>query len=210
MSALRRKRRTGTDMASGGRLSVLVAATLGSVACAHGPGVAGADRAILAAGQYQVESIRSRAALDGADRLVEISESGTRVVDASGSEHVLTERGALTLGAGGSCRLALAISVDGEEPGISDRSCTWELRDDVFVLGDGQGEGARTAYHVRKIGERFVLEGLRDVGNAGENLGDASGERIVLLRGAGRVPQPLDRVTEQSRHSDGPELTHEL
>ncbi|HYZ90063.1 MAG TPA: hypothetical protein VE620_12265 [Myxococcales bacterium] len=197
-------------MASGGRLSVLVAAALSGVGCAHGPGVAAADHPILSAGQYHVESIRSRAALDGADRLVEISESGTRLVDASGTEHVLTERGALTLGSGGSCRLALAISVDGEEPGVSDRSCTWELRDDVFVLGDTHQGGARTAYRVRKVGDRFVLEGLRDLGATGESIGDASGERIVLLRGPGRVPQPLDRVTEQSRHSDGPELTHEL
>jgi hypothetical protein len=196
-------------MASSGRISVLIAATLSGVACAHGPGVA-ADRPALSAGQYQVESIRSRAALEGAERLVEISESGTRLVDASGTEHVLTERGALTLGSGGSCRLALAISVDGEEPGISDRSCTWELRDDVFVLGDPQGGGARTAYRVRKIGDRFVLEGLRDLDAGGENVGDATGERIVLLRGAGRVPQPLDRVTEQSRRNEGPELTHEL
>ena len=59
------------------------------------------------------------------------------------------------------------------------------------------------------LGERFVLEGLRDFGPGGEDLGDASGERIVLLRGPARG-QPLDRVTEQSRRSDGPELTHEL
>ena len=197
-------------MASSAKLPVLIAAALGGLACAHGGGVASADRAVLAAGQYQVESIRSRAALEGIDRMVEISESGTRLVDASGTEHMLTERGALTLGSGGSCRLALAISVDGEEPGISDRACTWELRDDVFVLGDPHGQGSRTAYRVRKIGDRFVLDGLRDLGTGGEDLGDASGERIVLLRGPGRASPPLDRVTEQSRHSDGPQLTHEL
>ena len=165
---------------------------------------------MLGIGHYQVESIRSRATLDGVDRVVEISESGTRLLDASGAEHTLTERGALTLASGGSCRLALAVSVDGEEPGISDRSCSWELQEDVFVLGDGRGEGARTAYKVRKIGERLVLEGLRDLGPGGEDLGDASGERIVLLRGPMRPQQPVDRVTEQSRHSDGPNLTQEL
>ena len=196
-------------MASGWRAAGLVAAALGGVACAHGTGSAGSERPLLMVGQYQVESIRSRATLDGVDRTIEISESGTRIVDPAGAEHVLTERGALTLGSGGSCRLALAVSVDGEDPGISDRSCTWELREDVFLLGDAQGEGARTAYRVRKIGERFVLEGLRDLGPGGEDLGDATGERIVLLRGPARGA-PLDRVTEQSRRSDGPELTHEL
>jgi hypothetical protein len=165
---------------------------------------------MLGIGHYQVESIRSRATLDGVDRIIEISESGTRMLDSAGAEHVLTERGALTLTQGGSCRLALAVSVDGEEPGISDRSCSWELKEDVFLLGDGRGEGARTAYRVRKIGDRLVLDGLRDLGPRGEDLGDATGERIVLLRGAMRGSQPVDRVTEQSRHSDGPTLTQEL
>ena len=197
-------------MASGWRVAGLFAAVVGGVACAHGSGAASSDRPMLGVGHYQVESIRSRATLDGVDRVVEISESGTRLLDASGAEHVLTERGALTLASGGSCRLALAVSVDGEEPGISDRSCSWELQEDVFVLGDGRGEGARTAYKVRKIGERLVLEGLRDLGPGGEDLGDASGERIVLLRGPMRPQQPVDRVTEQSRHSDGPNLTQEL
>jgi len=187
-----------------------VAAAFGGVACAHGPGTASSDRPALAVGQYQVESIRSRATLDGVDRVIEISEAGTRLLDASGIEHVLTERGALTLGSGGACRLALAVSVDGEEPGISDRSCRWELREDVFLLGDNRGEGARTAYKVRKIGDRLVLEGLRDLGPGGEDLGDASGERIVLMRGPMRGTQPLDRVTEQSRHSDGSTLTRDL
>lgn len=197
-------------MASGWRVAGLVAAVSGGVACAHGSGAESSQRPMLGVGHYQVESIRSRATLDGVDRIVEISESGTRMLDASGAEHVLTERGALTLSSGGSCRLALAVSVDGEEPGISDRSCSWELQEDVFLLGDGRGEGARTAYKVRTIGDRLVLEGLRDLGPGGEDLGDASGERIVLLRGPMRAQQPVDRVTEQSRHSDGPNLTQEL
>jgi hypothetical protein len=164
---------------------------------------------MLAEGHYQVESIRSRATLEGVERVIEISESGTRLTDASGAEHVLSERGALTLASGGSCRLALAVSVDGEEPGISDRPCSWELKEDVFLLGDGR-EGTRTAYRVRKIGDRLVLDGLRDLGPGGEDLGDATGERIVLVRGPMRGSQPVDRVTEQSRRSDGPILTQEL
>ena len=197
-------------MASGWRVAGIVAAVFGGVACAHGSGAESSQRPMLGVGHYQVESIRSRATLDGVDRIVEISESGTRMLDASGTEHVLTERGALTLASGGACRLALAVSVDGEEPGISDRSCSWELQEDVFLLGDGRGAGARTAYKVRKIGDRLVLEGLRDLGPGGEDLGDASGERIVLLRGPMRAQQPVDRVTEQSRHSEGPDLTQEL
>ena len=122
-------------MAFGRSVAVLLAVAAGGFACAHGPAAGGSERPVLAAGHYQVESIRSRATLDGVDRLIEISETGTRLTDASGSEHVLSERGALTLAAGGMCRLALAVSVDGEEPGISDRSCTWELKDDVFFLG---------------------------------------------------------------------------
>ena len=196
-------------MASGWRVAGLLAAALGGVACAHGPAGAGSDRPMLAEGHYQVESIRSRATLEGVERVVEISESGTRLTDASGAEHVLTERGALTLASGGSCRLALAVSVDGEEPGISDRPCSWELKEDVFLLGDGH-EGTRTAYRVRKIGDRLVLDGLRDLGPGGEDLGDATGERIVLVRGPMRGSQPVDRVTEQSRRSAGPILTQEL
>src|SRR5438067_1853484 len=197
-------------MASAWRVAGLVAASLGGVACAHSAGTGASERPLLGAGQYQVESIRSRATLNGIDRMIEISESGTRLVDAGGAEHVLTERGALTLGSGGSCRLALAVSVDGEEPGISDRTCSWELKDDVFLLGDGRGDGPRTAYRVRKIGDHLVLDGLRDLGPGDEDLGDATGERIVLLRGTMRGSQSVDRVTEQSRHSDGPNVTQEL
>jgi hypothetical protein len=151
---------------------------VGPLACAHGR--AAGERSGIAIGHYQVESIRSRAVLDGVERIVEISEAGSRMVDASGGEHLLTERGALVLSAEGRCRLALAVSVDGEEPGISDRSCTWESIGDVFFLGDGH-EGARTAYRVRRAGDRYVLEGLKDLGPNGEELGDASGERIVLV-----------------------------
>jgi hypothetical protein len=198
-------------MASGSGVGVLVAAMAFGAACAHGSGRAASDRPVLGVGQYQVESIRSRATLEGVERMVEITESGTRVVDSSGAEHVLSERGALTLSSEGACRLALAVSVDGDEPGISDRACVWELKDDVFLLGDGRPDGARTAYRVRRMGERLVLEGMRDLGPAGEDVGDASGERIVLvMRNPARAQQPLDPVTEQSHPSDGPTLTKDL
>ena len=38
----------------------------------------------------------------------------------------------------------------------------------------------------------------------------ASGERIVLMQGRARASQPVDRVNEHARHSDGPDLTQEL
>ena len=61
------------------------------------------------------------------------------------------------------------------------------------------------------MGDRLVLEGMRDLGPGGEDVGDASGERIVLvLRGPNRGAQPLDPVTEQSHPNDGPTLTQEL
>src|SRR5207244_11886687 len=154
---------------------------LRGVACARGAARAGAQRPVLRVGHYQVESSGSRVTVDGVERVIEISECGTRLRDAAGAEHVRTERGALTLGAGGSCRLALAVSVDGEEPGISDRTCSWELKEDVFLLGDGRGDGPRTAYRVRKIGDHLVLDGLRDLGTREEDVGDGRGARMVLL-----------------------------
>ena len=103
-------------------MALVLAAGIG---CAHF-GASRPDRPVLAAGKYAVESIRSRAQLDGIDQLIEISETGTRLTDANGAEHVLTERGALMLEESGQCRLALAVSVDGEEPGVSDRACRWQ------------------------------------------------------------------------------------
>jgi hypothetical protein len=193
-------------MATGWRWALAAALCGSPLACAHGS--LSGDRATLTPGHYQVQSIRSRATLDGAERIVEISESGTRMVDGSGAEHTLTERGALVLAAEGRCRLALAVSVDGEEPGISDRSCTWETVGDVFFLGDGR-DGSRTAYRIRRTGDRFVLEGLKDLGPGGEELGDASGERIVLVQapqrkqgGAGPIREAKNAGAEELPTTD--------
>jgi len=57
---------------------------------------------------------------------------------------------------------------------------------DVFFLGDR--DGARTAYKVQRAGEKLVLEGIKDFGPDGEEVGDASGERIVLVQGSSRLP----------------------
>src|SRR6266446_193092 len=126
------------------------------IGCAH-LGASRPDKPVLSAGKYAVESIRSRAQLDGVDQLIEISETGTKMTDATGAEHVLTERGALVLGENGSCRLALAVSVDGEEPGISDRTCRWNMDGDRFLLGEQSGTGTRTVYQVRRTNGRIVL-----------------------------------------------------
>lgn len=179
----------------GGLRSGLVLLTFAGsgLACAHG-GAARGGEASLSAGRYAVESIRSRATLDGREQLIEISETGTRVVDGGGSEHLLTERGALLLASGGACRLALAVSVDGEEPGVSDRMCTWSAEGDQFFLGDGRGE-LRTVYRVQRSEGRLVLEGVVDVSKDGTVVGDAAGERIVLVEAG----QPLQSRRQASR-----------
>jgi hypothetical protein len=165
------------------RWAVLLSAAAGTVTfgCAHAD-LRGASSSALGAGHYSVESIRSRTMLGGREQLIELSESGTRVLDSSGDEHVLTERGALLLADQGACRLALAVSVDGDEPGVSDRPCTWSVQGDQFFLGDGAGQ-LRTLYRVHRSGERLVLEGVVDVAADGRILGDAVGERLVLVQG---------------------------
>jgi len=187
----------------GGLVVSAVVALLGS-ACAHGgqsaakahampAGGSGGDvatavtqGAAIAEGRYAVESIRSRATIDGVDQLIEISEGGSKMKDHSGNEHMLTERGALTLGSDGACQLALAVSVDGEAPGVSERSCTWKVEGEHFFLGE-QGSGTKTMYKVVKDGERYVLEGLKDIATDGKHVGDAKGERIVLVEGRGPI-----------------------
>jgi hypothetical protein len=188
-------------------LLTLLAAGIG---CAH-LGASRPDSPLLTAGKYAVESIRSRAQLDGVDQLIEISETGTKMTDSAGSEHVLTERGALMLGENGSCRLALAVSVDGEEPGVSDRTCRWNMDGDRFLLGDQSGTGTRTVYQVRRVNGRVVLEGLNDLDKDGKVVGDARGERIVLVE---RLPEyanrSADRTSEGQAAREVQQYLHDL
>jgi len=128
----------GREAAHGGRPGGVGVVARAGIGCAH-LGASRPDKPVLAAGKYAVESIRSRAQLEGTDQLIEISETGTRMTDTTGAEHVLTQRGALILSENGTCRLALAVSVDGEEPGISDRACRWSVDGDRFLLGDATG-----------------------------------------------------------------------
>lgn len=177
--------------------SVVGAMALFGSACAHGGaakvqtstvGSGGdsqvAQAAAIAEGRYAVESIRSRATIDGVDQIIEISEQGSKMKDRAGNEHTLTERGALTLGSDGACQLALAVSVDGEAPGVSERACTWKVVGEHFFLGE-QGAGTRTMYRVVRDGDRYILDGLHDVATDGKKVGDAKGERIVLVEGRG-------------------------
>lgn len=192
-----------------GRVGVIVALAAG-IGCAH-VGASRPDRPVLAAGKYAVESIRSRAQLDGQDQLIEITEAGTRLTDANGAEHVLSERGALVLEENGTCRLALAVSVDGEEPGISDRPCSWRVEGDQFHLGDASGAGPRTVYTITRSNGRVVLEGVSDVDAQGNVVADAHGERIVLVE---RAPQyagrSADRTSEEQATREIQEYLHDL
>ena len=195
-----------------GRVGAVVAMVVGTsgFACAHA-GTRLAEKPVLGAGKYAVESIRSRASLDGVDQIVEISEQGVRLVDTNGAEHVLTERGALLLSDDGACRLALAVSVDGEEPGISDRACTWQVRGDQFVLGDATGSGTRTLYQIKRGTGRLVLEGMSDLDAKGNVIGDAKGERIILVqRPAEFAGRSVDRTSEERAAQEIQEYLHEL
>jgi hypothetical protein len=189
---------------------------LGS-ACAHGSSAsatpatgAGGDEpaqvqaGALSEGRYAVESIRSRATIDGVDQMIEISETGSKMKDSSGSEHTITERGALTLSSDGACQLALAVSVDGDAPGVSERACTWKVEGEHFFLGE-KGAGTRTMYKVHKDGDRYVLQGIKDLGPDGKVVGDASGERIVLVEGRGPLgSQPAsDKADTEDTSASG-------
>lgn len=203
---------SGSGNGFGRKVSVLFA-VMGSVACAHLGGQRD-GRAQLNAGKYAVESIRSRATLDGVDQVIEISEQGTRMVDGNGAEHTLTERGALLLNESGVCRLALAVSVDGEVPGVSDRACTWALEGDNFILGDSKGEGTKTLYRVKRLGNKLVLEGVSDLSSDGKVLGDAKGERIVLIEGgpglASNSSKEFDRTREERAAREASEMLNEI
>ncbi|MFN2548561.1 MAG: hypothetical protein ABR567_14095 [Myxococcales bacterium] len=192
-----------------GRVGAVLVAVVGGFACAH----IGSrpEKAALGAGKYAVESIRSRAQLDGIDQVIEISEQGTKLTDSNGAEHVLTERGALLLSEDGACRLALAVSVDGEEPGVSDRACTWQVQGDQFLLGDASGTGTRTVYQVKRAAGRLVLEGVNDVDVKGNVVGDAKGERIVLVeRPAEYANRSVDRTSEEQAAREIQEYLHDL
>jgi hypothetical protein len=196
-------------MAAGRVGAGFLVAMLGT-ACAHVGAKPEAAPSIVA-GRYSVESIRSRATLDGLDQVIEISEAGNKVLDSGGQEHLLTERGALMLSENGACRLALAVSVDGEEPGVSDRSCTWQVAGDEFTLGDASGTGIRTTYQVKRTGGRLVLEGLNDIDLAGKVVGDAHGERIVLIERSPDTPRrDVDRTSEEQAAREIQEYLHDL
>ena len=193
-----------------GRGMMALALAAAGFGCAH-VGSSRSGTPALLAGKYAVESIRSRAQIDGVDQLIEISETGTKMTDVTGTEHVLTQRGALVLVENGTCRLALAVSVDGEEPGISDRDCRWTVVGDRFLLGDGTGSGTRTVYRVLHSGGRVVLEGVNDVDPQGNVVGDARGERIVLVQ---RLPEyagrSADRTSEGQAAREIQEYLHDL
>jgi hypothetical protein len=195
-----------------GRVGAVVVLGMAGFACAHvGSRAAENEKAAVAAGKYAVESIRSRASLDGVDQIIEISEQGTRLVDANGAEHVLTERGALLLNDNGICRLALAVSVDGEEPGVSDRSCTWQVKGDQFLLGDASGTGTRTVYQVTRTGPRLVLDGMHDLDVKGNVVGDAKGERIILVeKPAEFAGRQVDRTSQERAAAEIQEYLHEM
>jgi len=130
---------------------------------------------------------------------------------ANGAEHVLTERGALVLGEDGLCRLALAVSVDGEEPGISDRTCRWNVDGDRFLLGDATGTGTRTVYEIQRSGGRVVLKGMSDLDPQGKVIGDARGERIVLVEHAPELAgRSVDRTSEEQAAREIQEYLHDL
>jgi hypothetical protein len=194
-----------------GRMGAGLLVAVGGMACAHVGSKAAAEKPALVAGKYAVESIRSRASLDGIDQIIEISEQGTKLVDTNGAEHVLTERGALLLSENGACRLALAVSVDGEDPGVSDRNCTWQIRGEQFLLGDAGGVGTRTVYQITRAAGRLVLEGVSDVDAHGNVVGDAKGERIVLVE---RPPElagrSVDRTSEERAAQEIQEYLHEM
>ena len=194
-----------------GRVGAVLVAVVGGFACAHGGGTQASERQTLSAGKYAVESIRSRASLDGVEQIIEISEGGTKLTDTNGAEHVLTERGALVLSGNGACRLALAVSVDGEEPGVSDRACTWQIEGDQFMLGDASGTGTRTVYSIKRTGARLVLEGMHDVDVSGKVIGDAKGERIVLVERPPEVAsRSIDRTSQERAAQEIQEYLHEL
>jgi hypothetical protein len=80
-----------------------------------------------------------------------------------------------------------------------------------FLLGDASGSGTRTVYQVLTSGGRVVLEGVNDVDVQGNVVGDARGERIVLvLRAPEYAGRSADRTSEGQAAREIQEYLHDL
>ena len=141
-------------------------------------------------GEYVVESLHVLANVDGAARALDLSETPARIGRLDGGEHSIAERGVLTLAANGACELALAISVDGQAPGISDRACSWSVEGGSLILGAADGAPGR--YTITKNDNRYTLDGVVGSGVGGEPDGRANGERLILTRGPAAAPSAAD------------------
>jgi len=165
------------------------------------------DKPVLAAGKYAVESIRSRAQLEGTDQLIEISETGpddryhrcrarphaARRIDPQRERH---------------CRLALAVSVDGEEPGISDRACRWSV-DGPVPPGRRQRSGNSDDVRGAANRRRVVLEGMSDLDPQGtwSAMRAASASCWCSVRG---IRGPFGDRTPKGRPARDPGVLHDL
>ena len=74
------------------------------------------------------------------------------------ARELCTERGALTLNEGGTCQLALAVSVDGEPPGISERACHWKIEGQRFLLPRGAVTHKSSEFFIGEVTERFLKD----------------------------------------------------
>jgi len=98
-----------------------------------------------------------------------------------------------------------------EEPGISDRLCTWRVDGDKFFLGDASGSGTHTLYQVKRAAGRVVLEGVSDLDAQGNVIGDARGERIVLVEHPQELAnRSVDRTSEEEAAREIQEYLHDL
>jgi len=174
-----------------GRVAAMLFALIAG--CAHGPRAFLRREPLLGEGRYSIESIRLR--LDGSRRLVDLSE-GASTLRSEGADHTVAQRGVLALEAGGSCRITIALSVDGADAGTAERPCAWSSEGDRLSLGDAQG---RTTYRVAKDGDRYVLDALTEVDGAGKVLASPKGERIVIVEGRGPMASETVAVPERER-----------
>src|SRR2546425_12937277 len=91
------------------------------------------------------------------------------------------------------------------------RSCRWKVEGDRFLLGDASGTGTRTVYQVQRSGGRVVLEGMSDVDPQGKVIGNARGERIVLVERAPELAgRSVDRTSEEQAASEIQEYLQDL